>query len=181
MSDLSELIKINRNIEAQNEEIIRLLKKIAGETAQPAVEEIEEEIPEPENTYKVEPLGEGEVYLVDGSDVFKLSVNNNETSIDNLTGSSEINNFYEAETVLNAMIEKGIKFDVPTVILDDSVCGNLPNILGQCVDIGVKLVYIPIRASMELLGAPPELSHILDMEVYKNVENLTEKVTDVSE
>ncbi len=31
MSDLSELIKINKNIEAQNEEIIRLLKKIAGE------------------------------------------------------------------------------------------------------------------------------------------------------
>ena len=31
MSDLSELIKINKNIERQNEEIIRLLKKIAGE------------------------------------------------------------------------------------------------------------------------------------------------------
>ena len=31
MSDLSELIKISKNIEAQNEEIIRLLKKIVGE------------------------------------------------------------------------------------------------------------------------------------------------------
>ena len=31
MSELSELIKINKNIEKQNEEIIRLLKKIAGE------------------------------------------------------------------------------------------------------------------------------------------------------
>lgn len=35
MSDLSELIKINRNIEKQNEEIIRLLKKIAGEKEEP--------------------------------------------------------------------------------------------------------------------------------------------------
>ena len=35
MSDLSELIKINRNIERQNEEIIRLLKKIAGEEEEP--------------------------------------------------------------------------------------------------------------------------------------------------
>ena len=31
MSDLSELIKIAKNIENQNTEIIRLLKKIAGE------------------------------------------------------------------------------------------------------------------------------------------------------
>ena len=31
MSELSELIEINKNIERQNEEIIRLLKKIAGE------------------------------------------------------------------------------------------------------------------------------------------------------
>ena len=31
MSELSELIEINRNIERQNDEIIRLLKKIAGE------------------------------------------------------------------------------------------------------------------------------------------------------
>ena len=31
MSELSELIKINKNIEKQNEEIIRLLKIIAGE------------------------------------------------------------------------------------------------------------------------------------------------------
>ena len=31
MSELSELIKINRNIERQNNEIIRLLKRIAGE------------------------------------------------------------------------------------------------------------------------------------------------------
>ena len=35
MSDLSELIKINRNMEKQNEEIIRLLKKIAGEEEKP--------------------------------------------------------------------------------------------------------------------------------------------------
>ena len=34
MSDLSELIKIAKNIENQNEEIIRLLKKIAGEEAE---------------------------------------------------------------------------------------------------------------------------------------------------
>ena len=41
MSELSELIEINRNIEKQNEEIIRLLKIIAKEEDE--TEEIVEE------------------------------------------------------------------------------------------------------------------------------------------
>ena len=50
MSELSELIEINRNIEKQNEEIIRLLKIIAkeeDETEEIIEEEIEEEEVEP--------------------------------------------------------------------------------------------------------------------------------------
>ena len=41
MSELSQLIEINRNIEKQNEEIIRLLKKIAGEEEKPLAREEE--------------------------------------------------------------------------------------------------------------------------------------------
>lgn len=175
MSDLSELIKINRNIEAQNEEIIRLLKKIAGEDEmpEPVVLETEEE---EKITFAVEELGPGEVYIVEGEDLFKLTIENNETSVDNLTGSAEINNFSEAETAVNAMIENGLEFEVPTVILDESVCTNLAKTLEFCVDIGAKRVYIPIKASIELLGAPTELGFLLEMEVYQNLDNLVEKV-----
>ncbi|WP_407376114.1 hypothetical protein [Methanobrevibacter sp.] len=188
MSGLSDLIKINRNIEAQNEEIIRLLKIIAGEEenkqpeentlfpsyVMPQAEEISIE-----TDFTADELGEGEVYIIEDMDVFRLSVKNNETTIDNLTGSAVLDEYDAAETALNEMNEKGMKFDAPTVILSEAVCGHLPQILGLCVDIGIKKVYIPIKASIELLGAPPELPTLIDMEVYKNVEQLTESIVGV--
>lgn len=181
MSGLSDLIKINKNIEAQNEEIIRLLRIIAGEDEAPAVEEQSEEETEEveevvENLFTVGELDEGEVYLLEGEDVFLLSVKEGETSLDNLTGSGEIGNYALAETALKQMSENDISFSVPTVILNDSVNGSLPKALSYCVDIGVKKVYIPIKASIELLGAPQELQYLLDMEVYKDQDSLIEKV-----
>lgn len=188
MSGLSDLIKINRNIEAQNEEIIRLLKIIAGEEenkqpeentlfpsyVMPQAEEISIE-----TDFTADELGEGEVYIIEDMDVFRLSVKNNETTIDNLTGSAVLDEYDAAENALNEMNEKGMKFDAPTVILSEAVCGHLPQVLGLCVDIGIKKVYIPIKASIELLGAPPELPTLIDMEVYKNVEQLTESIVGV--
>ena len=47
MSELTQLIQINKNIEKQNEEIIRLLKIIANEAEDEEIEEsIEEELNE---------------------------------------------------------------------------------------------------------------------------------------
>ncbi|WP_297828531.1 hypothetical protein, partial [uncultured Methanobrevibacter sp.] len=114
MSDLSELIEIAKNIEKQNDEIIRLLKKIAGETAEndksaeyksllnnsidfgelnfknDKVTPAEEEVMEVENRYQIGTLLEndldiGEVYFIEDENIFKLSIKNNERTIDNLT------------------------------------------------------------------------------------------------
>ena len=86
MSELSELIKINKNIEKQNEEIIRLLKKIAGEEEDfiPYVNlaEIQKEVEEelygdlPDDLLKTKPAV-GEVYFIENRNIFKLSIKNN--------------------------------------------------------------------------------------------------------
>ena len=97
MSDLSELIKINRNIERQNEEIIRLLKIIAKEDEE-SEEIFEEEEYEEEEVEPVDFVSEvGSVYFIDGDDLFNLTIKNNETSINNLTGEGETINFSLAE------------------------------------------------------------------------------------
>ena len=58
MSDLSELIEINRNIEKQNEEIIRLLKKIAGEGEKSVKADVLNQMkPIPENPFDFSTLG----------------------------------------------------------------------------------------------------------------------------
>ena len=69
MSDLSELIKINKNIENQNNEIIRLLKIIAGENQE--IDEVEEEI-QPQELLIEDSLDVGEVYFLDNDELFKL-------------------------------------------------------------------------------------------------------------
>ena len=131
MSDLSELIQIAKNIEKQNEEIIRLLKKVAGEEEKPSAEE---EIPsldeisriilkDIDRVYEPKPVEEevtfnlpprvsenfllenshdvGEVYFIEEDDIFKLTIKNNETSIDNLTGDDESTSFALQEIIAN--------------------------------------------------------------------------------
>ena len=82
MSELEELIRINKNIENQNREIIRLLKIIAGEAdfvdrsgyVIPEFEEPEEVYPEADEFSSLLDVtcDVGEVYFIDG-DIFKLS------------------------------------------------------------------------------------------------------------
>ena len=179
MSDLSELIKINKNIEAQNEEIIRLLKKIAGEKENTA-NASQNQKPIPENPFDFstlgyndlkddeemveakdvievdEPhfedsLGVGEVYFMEAQKPFKISIENNELIIDNFDSSSEASDYYLAEVVVNEMIERDISFDESTVILPESVIGNLPLTLEQCIAEGAKKVFGPWKSMMELL------------------------------
>ena len=208
MSDLSELIKIAKNIENQNTEIIRLLKKITGEdeederlrkskellsyapdhgelyTSDDAIEKIkakEVKREEVENTFKIgsalnnshEP---GEVYFLEGTDIFKLSVENNETVVDNLTGDAEASDFELQELIANESIKNDVSLDDGTVILNSQQSQNLPETLKICVEQDAKKVFMPIFSSTQLVGAPNNLMTILKLDFYKSENQLLEKL-----
>lgn len=208
MSELSELIKISKNIEAQNEEIIRLLKKIAGEEdlketvsnevrqmmkAYPAnpfdfsslsyEEDEDEEVGmdpfmryETDNPHFGDELDVGEVYFMEGDNLFRISIKNNETIIDNLDSSSEPVDYYMAELVANELVKNNQSFDAPTVILPESVMGTLPIALQRCIGEGAKKVYGPWKSMMELLNAPGYLQTELQLDFYKTEDHLIERV-----
>lgn len=139
MSELSQLIQINKNIEKQNEEIIRLLKVIASEKqdeepSDKSVIDLGELYLEDDATFEVEPkedeieniwrvgslldnsIGVGEVYFIEDADIFKLSIKNNETVIDNLTGDGQANIFALEELVANESIKNDKSLEDGTVI-----------------------------------------------------------------
>ena len=202
MSDLSELIEITKNIEKQNTEIIRLLKKIAGEEEKSSKEiqyksvidytpdfgdlftssKKSEEKPEKvENTLQIGTLLEnsidvGEVYFLDGQDIFKLSIENNETLIDNLTGDGEPDNFSLQEMVAKQSIENNIDLEDNSVILSTEQSQNLPETLRICVEQGAGKIFMPLFASSQLMGAPQILMNILKFDFYKSEEQLIEKL-----
>lgn len=200
MSELSELIEITKNIEKQNDEIIRLLKKIADEkeTEKPAqkrpvidlgelylseVEKPEEkkQSVEIENKWRIGSLLDtsidvGEVYFIDGGDIFKLSIENNETSLNNLTGSGEPIGFNLQELIANESINNNSSLQDGTVILSMEQSENLPETLRICVEQGAQKVYMPLFASGQLVGAPQFLMDLLNLDFYKNNENLIEKL-----
>lgn len=214
MSELSELIEINRNIEKQNEEIIRLLKIIAkkeddgpkkdsdvdlnldfGElflsnkedaknainfgTLNPTEEDTEE--PQLNRSRQIGSLLDneidiGEVYFVEGTDIFKLTIENNETTVDNLTGDGEPDIFALQELVANESIKNNSSLDDGTVILSKEHCENLPEIMRICVEQGATKVYMPLFASAQLVGAPQNLIEYVKMDFYKNDDHLIEKL-----
>lgn len=198
MSELSELIEITRNIERQNEEIIRLLRKIADEEekkeipkpiidlgelylSEDAASEEPKEVEEIENRWRIGSLLDttidvGEVYFLEGLDIFKLSVNNNETSIDNLTGDSESTTFALQEIIANESINNNVSLDDGTVILSMEQSQNLPEILKICVEQGAQKLYMPLFASAQLVGAPEFLMRLVKLDFYKNNEDLIEKL-----
>lgn len=204
MSDLSELIKINKNIETQNEEIIRLLKKIAGEEDKTPTNVVENQLkPYPENPFdfstlgyddfddeeeeidviiEVEnphfdnPLDIGEVYFMEDFNPFKISIKNNKLVIENFDGSHEANDYYLAELVANELVKNNKCFDKSTVILPESVIENLPLTLEKCMAEGAKKVYGPWKSMMELLNAPQYLQTKLQLDFYKTEDHLIERV-----
>ena len=214
MSELSELIEINRNIEKQNEEIIRLLKIIAKEedektekdsvdltpdfgelflsnkndsqkainfgTLKPAEDEPQEE-PKLNQSLRIGSLldneiGIGEVYFVEGTDIYKLTIQNNETTVDNLTGDGEPDIFALQELVANESIKNNSSLEDGTVILSKEHCVNLPEIMRICVEQGATKVYMPLFASAQLVGAPQNLIEYVRMDFYKNDDHLIEKL-----
>ena len=201
MSELSELIKINKNIERQNEEIIRLLKKIAGESEasgmepkldelsqmiMKSIENIEEEPPRRPNLnipkspdsrdlLNVE-IDIGEVYYVEDGEIFRLTVKNNETSIDNLTGSTESTDFNLQETIANESVKNNQSLSDSTAILTKSQAHILPENLKVCYDEGAKKVYMPWSLIPQLVGAPDTIVELLNLTFYKSDEELIEMI-----
>ena len=203
MSDLSELIRIGKNIEAQNEEIIRLLKKISGEEEK-TLNIVENQLkPFPENPFDFSTLGYddlddkedeivdvfeletphfedsldiGEVYFMEDFNPFKITIKNNELIIDNFDGSHEASDYYLAELVANELVKNNKVFDESTVILPESVIGNLPLTLEKCIGEGAKKVYGPWKSMIELLNAPPYLQTKLQLDFYKTEDHLIERV-----
>lgn len=188
MSELSQLIQINKNIEKQNEEIIRLLKIIANEAEDEEIEEsIEEELNEEyldENTlfrYGVGKsiegkMGVGEVYFIEDKNMFKLSVDKNNTAIDNLTGSAKPNSFALEKLIANESMKNNVSLEDGTVIISLDNSNNLAESLKICVEQSAKKVFIPVSASTQLIGAPQQIMQLVKLDVYKNEENLIEKL-----
>lgn len=203
MSDLSELIKINRNIEKQNEEIIRLLKKIAGEKEEPKdpfaldkemsrmfvskmVEDLaekgliddEEEIVE--ETSSGLPLDivhdVGEVIFIEGNDIFKLSVKNKEITVDNLTSDGEAHDFKLQEMIANESIKNNQSLDNGTVILNESQSKDLAETLKMCVENGAKNVYVPLSESKQLMWSLDAIRTKINIDFYKDEDFLIEKI-----
>ena len=203
MSDLSELIKINRNIEKQNEEIIRLLKKIAGEKEEPKdpfaldkemsrmfvskmVEDlaekglIDEESKHVEQTSSGLPLDivhdVGEVIFIEGDDIFKLSVKNNEITVDNLTSDGEAHDFKLQEMIANESIKNNQSLDNGTVILNESQSKDLAETLKMCVENGAKNVYVPLSESKQLMWSLDAIRTKINIDFYKDEDFLIEKI-----
>ena len=186
MSELSELIRINKNIENQNKEIIRLLKIIAGEStfvdqSGYVYPDFDEETPQEEDKTQEftslldNEIGVGEVYFID-EDIYKLSVKNNEIVIDNLTGDDESTNFSIAESIANESVKRNQSFDDSTVILTDSSKGNLAKTLETCYSQDAKKVFIPWDQMLELVGAPDTIQRVLKLNFYKEKDDLIEKL-----
>lgn len=203
MSDLSELIKINRNIEKQNEEIIRLLKKIAGEKEEPKdpfaldkemsrmfvskmVEDlaekglIDEESKPVEQTSSGLPLDivhdVGEVIFIEGDDIFKLSVKNNEITVDNLTSDGEAHDFKLQEMIANESIKNNQSLDNGTVILNESQSKDLAETLKMCVENGAKNVHVPLSESKQLMWSLDAIRTKINIDFYKDEDFLIEKI-----
>ncbi len=196
MSELTELIGIAKNIEKQNDEIIRLLRKIADEKetdnkpiidfgelylSDDKIPEVEKQTPEIENRWRIGSLLDttidvGEVYFIEGGDIFKLSIENNETNLDNLTGDGEPSAFNLQELVANESINNNASLQDGTVILSMEQSQNLPETLKICVEQGAQKLYMPLFASAQLVGAPQFIMELVKLDFYKNEENLIEKL-----
>ena len=194
MSELSELIRVNKNIEKQNEEIIRLLKIIAKESDEKVDKPLNDtdfvipyvQMPSDESKHfdvsgsdldnvLEDSLGVGEVFFVE-DDAFKLSIKNNEITIDNLTGKGECINSGLIELVANESIKNNQCLDEGTVIITEASNGKLPQTMKICIDRGAKKAYIPWKQSMELLNAPQKLQEMIQLDLYRNEEHLIEKL-----
>ena len=188
MSELSELIKINKNIEKQNTEIIRLLRIIAGESdfvdrsgyVFPDFDDEESESKDIFDNFDSlleNEIGVGELYFIDG-DIYRYSVKNNEGMLDNLMGGEVTTTFDMAQNISRESIKRNQSIDDNTVILTSSSKDNLPKTLQVCHEQGGEKVFIPWDQMMELLGAPEKIQTILKLNFYRTEDELIKKLFD---
>ena len=187
MSELSELIEINRNIEKQNEEIIRLLRIIAKEK-DTAYETPTVEIPyvaPPSQDFSLDDadgelldtsLDVGEVLFIEDENIFKLTVKNNEVITHNFTGSDDPCDYSLQEFVANESIRLNQEVSPSTVILSKQQAESLAETLKIIIMEGAKRVYVSIFSMGQLVGAPQELMDIIKIDFYKNEEDLINKL-----
>lgn len=188
MSELSELLESNKKLEKQNEEILRLLRILIGETQQSdeEIHEAEEETPqEIEETPEAEISEEGilksdpavgEVYFIDGGDIYMASVRGGDFSIENLTGNGRPSGFGVQKLIATHSVKQNMPLDSSTVILGETIGGKLSNILEICADEGASKVFIPSSLIGELIDVPSELQRNLQLEFYRTFDDLVEKI-----
>ena len=191
MSELSELIEINRNIEKQNDEIIRLLKIIADEKDQtyqtPTVEIPYVTAPTPEIVVDEEGdcldkvLEVGEVLFIEERNIFKLTIKNNEVITNNLTGSAEPIDYSLQEFVANESVRLNQEISPSTVILSKEQVTNLAETLKISIMQGAKKIYVSIFSMGQLVGAPQELTELIKIDFYKTEEDLINKLFEVGD
>ena len=104
------------------------------------------------------------------------SIENNEITIDNLTGDGESSEFALQELIANESIKNNLSLEDGTVILSRQQCENLPEIMRVCVEQGAQKVYMPLSSSAQLVAAPHNLINYVRMDFYKNDDHLIEKL-----
>lgn len=173
MSELSELIEINRNIEKQNDEIIRLLKVIAGEDEYVILGEETgiAEVKDIDLTVDV-----GEVLFALDSNIFKLSVKNNETTVDNLVGDDDASEYNLQELVANESIKTSHAVGDATVIFGSEIKGKLSETLSTCVEYKIQKAMIPWDIMKELVYAPYSLPSLINLDFYKTEDELINRL-----
>ena len=173
------LIKLNKRIVSQNNklinqniEIIELLKKIVkNEPVEAEIEtdDVSEIIFNPDSAV-------GEVYFIEDENIFRLTIENNETTVINLTGSAEAKDFELQETIAKESVTNNAEIPSSTIILSKQQAENLPSALKICIEQEVETVYIPFYSTTQLIGAPDELMTLIKVELYKETEDLLEKL-----
>ena len=121
-------------------------------------------------------MGVGEVYFIEDKNMFKLSVDKNNTAIDNLTGSAKPSSFALEQLIANESMKNNVSLEDGTVIISLDNSNNLAESLKICVEQSAKKVFIPVSASTQLIGAPQQIMQLVKLDVYKNEENLIEKL-----
>ncbi len=147
-------------------------------------------------------LVSGEVFFVSNSsdgeiDIYKLSVKscdefnvipyeiqseiedeigivNNEIIIENLTGNGMTSQFKIPLIVAFESFNQDLVIDSSTVILDDEIFDNLPEVLRISIENGASKVYLSLKNAMAILNAPPMITDYL--EFYKTREHVLEKL-----
>ena len=104
----------------------------------------------------------------------EIGIVNNEITIENLTGNGMTSQFKIPLLVAFESFNQDLPIDSSTVILEDVIFDNLPEILRISIENGASKVYLSLKNAMAILNAPPMITDYL--EFYKTREHILEKL-----